>query len=951
MYVTNAFGLSSKLGEFRHDLLLHGPDIAVVTETKFTPEKISQAEVTFPGYCAPIRKDRSAHGGGVAVWIKSSLAFKHLDVIDTGELEVIWLSVQTANQGSMVLCAAYRPGSAAETDIQLLEHIDTVLSSNQLKYSNIIITGDFNVHNQSWLGSCKTTRAGEAAEDLCSLHGLDQHIHEPTRGANTLDLLMSDFPGPVNVNILPPLGKSDHVVIVAELKHAVSREPRVKRTVWRYAQADWDRLNHFFRSQDWETVLSADVDLSTSRMTAVILAGMERFIPSRVLSSRPSDPPWWTPECTTAIQRKQKAWKRHRSMPDDPIGREQYKDACHLSSATLYRARHEHMQSAATKLASGSLSNRDWWCQIKRAGGHSRGGDIPVLCDPSGMEHTTNKDKANCFGQFFSQKCHVSNDFAPDTPLPPVISHTNSKLLNVRFRASQVQRELKRLVANKATGPDCIPARVLKQCASSLASPLARLFTLSFREGVVPQQWKQATVVPVHKRSSKSTVSNYRPISLLPIISKVMEAIINRRMVNFLEHHKCFSDNQFGFRKNIGSADLLTQLSHQFSHTAGQGGAVRVLAVDIAGAFDRVSHRGVLHKLKCMGIDGSLLVWLRHYLHNRQMSAVVGGSTSSSYPISAGVPQGSILGPTLFLAYINDAEDHLPPNLRLAVYADDTTLYQCISSPANISTASKELQDGVDALAKWGAQWCVSFEPTKSQSLVISHHRPPWHLPEISFDGHHVRTTPELKLLGVTFDQHLLFTKHLRQTALRAKQRLHFLKKASPLLDTRGQTTVYKGFVRPILEYAPLAWMGACDTALDMLDAVQHRALKIFDRPVLLQSLAARRKVAALCYLYKLHYLPGPPALLAIKPSPATPPLYTSTRRQSTLKHQFQLDSTLPNRNSIRRGFPGCVLADWNRLPPDLLEEKPSPKHMQRFKCCVNRFLLHDDWVWATDHL
>ena len=171
-----------------------------------------------------------------------------------------------------------------------------------------------------------------------------------------------------------------------------------------------------------------------------------------------------------------------------------------------------------------------------------------------------------------------------------------------------------------------------------------------------------------------------------------MEGMVNRQLLNFLEKNFILSPNQFGFRQGKGAADLLTYLHNQWSNVAGAGGAVHVLAVDIAGAFDRVSHAGVLEKARCYGIRGRLLCWLRHYLKERKLCTVVHGQTSSLYPITAGVPQGSILGPTLFLLYINDCDVNLPDDVHIAIYADDTTLYTTIPTQYDICQRSRALQ-------------------------------------------------------------------------------------------------------------------------------------------------------------------------------------------------------------------------------------------------------------------
>ena len=287
---------------------------------------------------------------------------------------------------------------------------------------------------------------------------------------------------------------------------------------------------------------------------------------------------------------------------------------------------------------------------------------------------------------------------------------------------------------------------------------------------------------------------------------------------------------------------------------------------------------------------------LTDYLMHRSLKVVVGGKCSQPRPIRAGVPQGSILGPTLFLLYVNDADTCLSPGTEMAVYADDTTLYSLVRSAATINQQASSLQKSLDALHAWGQKWRVKFEPTKSQYLRISNQLDQWPHPRPMFGGMDVPQEESLKLLGVTFDSRLSFAKHLRQVTLRANSRLGILRKASRYLDTAGKLATYRGFIRPILEYAHLVWMGATRTHLQQLDRVQRRALHILGPGVVLQSLQARRMVGALTYIYKLMCMDGPSTLRSLVPPTQPLPTCPRTRleQERSSRHSFQLCSELP---------------------------------------------------------
>jgi sarcosine oxidase/L-pipecolate oxidase len=238
----------------------------------------------------------------------------------------------------------------------------------------------------------------------------------------------------------------------------------------------------------------------------------------------------------------------------------------------------------------------------------------------------------------------------------------------------------------------------LKKCLPRLGKPLATLLKLSFNLGKLPQEWKNANIVPVSKADNKSDPNNYRPISLLCIIFKVMETIINDFLRKHLFNMKLLSSRQYGFQAGKSTMDLLAHATQNWTEALHRGHEVKVIALDISRAFDRVWHKGLLSKLMSFGVCGRLYRWIRDFLTCRQQRVVLSGQTSSWSKINAGVPQGSILGPTLSLVFINDLTDEVENHIDL--FADDTTLYQHLNSE-NRQSVIKSLQRDLDTI-KYG---------------------------------------------------------------------------------------------------------------------------------------------------------------------------------------------------------------------------------------------------------
>ena len=279
--------------------------------------------------------------------------------------------------------------------------------------------------------------------------------------------------------------------------------------------------------------------------------------------------------------------------------------------------------------------------------------------------------KQNCFAENFFKNSNLDDS---GISLPVFFSRTNQKLHNISVTPKIVRKVIINLDLSNASGPDYIPVVVLKNCEPELSYILAKLFKKCLKESCFPDCWKASSVVPVFKNvGERSTAKNYHPVSLVSVVSKVFEKLVNNRIVDHREKCGLFSDFQYGFRSSRSTVGLPTVVSDRIGGAFNRSGTARAVALDISKAFERVWHAGLLHKLKTYGISGQIFGLISSFFSNRLLRVVLDGKSSQKYPVNAGVLQGFIPGPTLFLLYISDLPDNVICNI--AICADDTTLY------------------------------------------------------------------------------------------------------------------------------------------------------------------------------------------------------------------------------------------------------------------------------------
>ena len=833
----NLRGFHTNVGELTHRFIrANNADVVFVCET-FLDSSVPTNYARIKGYSAWVRKDRSTQGGGVAFCYKASLNAVVLDTPIPAGLEAVMLKLVGADGRGVLCVGCYRPPSQGTA---LLDYITTNLDRLMTVHrcDNVVIIGDLNPR-----GIQRTF------DSLLTVFNLHNHVTFPThRSGSILDPVVTDLPPhEVSCSPLGPVGSSDHEAILTRITFRRTRDESSTRTLWQWENANWEQLRRCLATANWASLLQGDVDQQAVRLTEVLLGAQERWVPHKQHRVRSSDQPWFGPQCRAASDNKYRLWRIYKRNPTRR-NKDRHKEAAAQMEATQTWAREQWVESKKRKLRGGHIGSKQWWDLVKDTQGKDTTSTIPPLLKDSGELLMNNKDKVDFLAQHFARKMTVPHP----TKLPPSLPVVaGERLTSVTTTEGEVRAALSALEENKAVGPDGVSPRLLRRCSGVLAHPLSRLFEAILRQERWPRIWKTSHVVPVHKKGSRSEAANYRPISLLSVVGKVLEDILTRRLTSHLETQHLLSARQFGFRKARSAADLTLLLSNEWSDALDQGRPTAVLALDIAGAFDRVWHAGLVERLHAAGVGGALLELLRDYLQEREMRVVHNGQQSSPVKIGAGVPQGSVLGPLLWNVYVNDMLN-LVPSAR--AYADDVTI-SLPFSPGEEQVVTARLNTTLRRLEDWGRRWQVTFAPQKTQLLVVS---------RLTHDIrpilNEVQLAPqqELQILGVTFDSKLTYQAHITQLARSAAGKLACLRRMSGLLDSKGRELLYKAEIRSSLEFSCLAWGGAAPSHLAVLDKIQRRAERLIEdglpeQRAGLHSLQHRRDVAGLATLYKVQ--------------------------------------------------------------------------------------------------
>ena len=915
------------------------PDIIAITEVKPKHSKtaITEAEIAIDGYHAPFN-NLSKEGRGICVYVStkfSAVEFKYTCTEDFREC--VWINLSVGDEDKILLGCLYRSPSSTYENNRNLEGM--LRSISDMNPKRLIILGDFNYPNVDW-GQCVSTEGDGSDSDFfmeclkdCYL---TQHIDTPTRHRegqqpSILDLILTNEENVVNdIQYLAPLGNSDHCTVLFNyVCKAVSSNSIT--TKYKYDKGDYDGMREYFRQVDW----SVELGQTTEQEAWDVFSGkledaMSRFIPIHKTggNKKKKHQLYMNKQGLSLGKRKDRAWQRYLESRDMADYKE-YCDARNTLRSYTRKLRHDFEENISREIKENPKA---FW-RYTQAKMTVRTG-VSDLRNSDGQLSNEDCEKAEILNDFF---CSVFTD--EDTANIPSLEkkHHGPTLDNIEITTEQVIKHIKKLKPGKSAGPDGFHPRVLREIVEEIALPLQVIFSKSLSSGKLPHQWKLGQVTPIFKKGDRNTPGNYRPVSLTAVLCKVMESIIREHVMDHMVKYDLFCDEQHGFVPGRSCMTQLLTCIDEWTESLDRGEPLDAVYLDFKKAFDTVPHERLIGKLDSYGICGNTKEWISSFLHDRKQRVSLNGHVSKWSDVTSGIPQGSVLGPILFVVFINDLPDVVKSTVR--IFADDTKLY----GSATTEQDRQLIQEDIDSLSDWSDKWLLKFNTSKCGVMHLGYNNPKqdYNMRDNSNEYQGLEETKIEKDLGVHIDNKLTFHQHVNNAVNKANRILGIIKRTFANRSTGIMKRLYTTLVRPALEYGNAVRTSRYVGDTDKMEKVQQRATRlcsdIRDLPyeerlkaLKLPSMYYRRERGDMIQAYKI--ISGKDRINKEKLLPASHIERTRGHSKKLMKRRARL-------NARKYSFGHRVTDSWNGLPNSVVNAKS-----------INDFKDKLDKHWITKH-
>ncbi|MEW8547283.1 MAG: reverse transcriptase domain-containing protein, partial [Candidatus Thiodiazotropha sp.] len=929
IYYTNCDCLTqTKFSELQNLVDTESPDIIALTEIfpknyLFPPEAVHRQ---IHGY--DLYMSEPDLGRGVCIYAKTILNSSVLKCI-TEFSDQIWCKVKLSNLDNLIIGCIYRSPNGSRQNltsmIDLLKHIV------DQKPSHLLIMGDFNFKEIDWAQG--ETTVGEEHIATLFLEAirdtyLFQHVREATRYRSdnipsVLDLILTNEEDMVcQIDYQPGLGSSDHVALSFVFNCFIDVTYNTYRKL-NFFKADYVSMNQALAEVDWNVVFG-DLSLCESWecLAEKIVEYIGIYVPvSKAVSDSSRNKTPMTRECIRVIKDKHRKWLKYKYCRTH-ANFQDYKIARNRASGEVRKTKYNYEKDLALRIKE---NNKLFWSYVRSKSKTKK--SVCKLDKGNGELTKDEQETASILNDYFASVFELEDD----QNLPNFEEQSYMNILeNIDITENKVLKAINQVNPNKSQGPDSFHPKLIKETQKVLCKPLTIIYQKSLSEAKVPYIWKCANVTAIYKSGDKSKLSNYRPISLTSVPGKIMERLIRDALVQHMNINNLFCIEQHGFIKGKSCVTQLLEFMEDITEAIDQGLEVDVIYLDFSKAFDKVPHKRLLRKISGYGIKGNVLNWISEFLSNRKQRVIINGISSDWRNVTSGIPQGSVLGPILFLIFINDMPKAIQCLVKL--FADDAKLYQIVKSDQD----RVDLQDDIVSSKNWTDTWKMIFNIKKCKHLHLgsittdSRYHMPSELGNVQIDK-----VEEEKDLGVVIDSKLNFRQHITSKVAIANRNLGIIFRTFTYLSQEMFMNLYKSMVRPHLEYASVIWSPLYKKDKIVIENTQRRATRLVPslkglsyperlRRLGLPTLEYRRERADVVEVYKI--LNNIDLVNKEK-------LFQMATYQATRGHPLKLFKKRARLNMRANSFSVRVIDNWNNLPASVVMA-PS---LEAFKSRLNK--------------
>lgn len=776
-------------------------DVAVLVETWLNPN-ICDAELSHNGRYTVHRRDRTSRGGGVLILVKNIFASARVN-FPTNRSEVVAVDIVLPNRSMRVIGVYLSPSGSAEQlrkeTENLCEDLEPVLNA----IDTIALFGDFNCPKADWINLSTPGRDPNLPSRECLLMnlicgaGMHQLVHSSThRAGNILDLVFCNDDSVDDLELCNGPFRSDHRLI--KIKLVSESFPLKNSERLNFEKTDYDEVILNLSTTSWETFFRTCLDLDDM---------YDKFV--RYL--------WFLIEITTPLKCQESRGQisdyiRKISVEIDSTDNEAIRDRLRRDLAKAVKRQRILLESHIAK----SSNSKDIFSYVKKR--IVIKDNLSAIRRDDGTFATNDDEKAELLAKHFAKTypAVIENGIESSSINFAPTRHAHHIVNDVSVNPEVLVKHLDNMELKLSTNPEGIPAYFYKKCGIEICKPLSLIFRRSLEEGMVPRLFQRAIVTPVHKKGASTEASNKRPVSLTVVPCKLLEKVICEAIYDNANNQDLIGKQQFAYRPGLDTTLQLLSTQCDWALMLNKSVPFDVVYFDFRSAFESVTHAKLIRLLPYYGVGPRLVNWIQAFLTDRQFVVKVHDTFSSAFNASSGCPQGTILGPLMFLLYINAIEDIIPPNVHVKIYADDVKIYRAISC-ANDTT---ELQTTLDKFLSL----VESLDLRLSREKCTVLHFGSGNLKHTyNIGGSILSNSENIKDLGVRISTNLHFNDHINEVITNASRRSNWLLRSFQLKNPALYIRLFDTYIMPIITYASPVWYPMYKKDKIRLKAIQNK--------------------------------------------------------------------------------------------------------------------------------